>query len=128
MNDIVESAKELGYVKTVLNRIRYIPEIKAGNRNMASFGERVARNTPIQGSAADIIKLAMIACDRRLKREGLKSRLILQVHDELIFEAELEEHERVAELVKEEMENAYRMKVPVTVDIKCGASWYETKE
>jgi DNA polymerase-1 len=128
MEDIVESAKEHGYVKTVLNRIRYIPEIKAGNRNVAAFGERVARNTPIQGSAADIIKLAMIACDSRLKREGLKTRLILQVHDELIFEAEREEYEFAGELIKEEMANAYKMDVPLLVDIKSGVNWYETKE
>ena len=128
MDDIVDSAKETGYVKTVLNRIRYIPELKMSNKNMVGFGERIARNTPIQGSAADIIKLAMIACDRRLKKENLKSRLILQVHDELIFEAEREECELVARLMKEEMENAYKMSVPLLVDIKTGASWYETKE
>ena len=128
MEHVVESAKETGYVKTVLNRIRYIPELRMGNKNMAAFGERIARNTPIQGSAADIIKLAMIACDRRLKREKLKSRLILQVHDELIFEAEREECEITARLVKEEMENAYKMDVPLVADIKSGANWYETKE
>jgi DNA polymerase-1 len=128
MEDIVASAKETGYVKTVLNRIRYIPELKMSNRNMASFGERVARNTPIQGSAADIIKLAMIACDKRLKQEKLKSRLVLQVHDELIFEAEREESGLVEKIVKEEMENAYKMDVPLVVDIKSGVSWYQTKE
>ena len=128
MEEIVSSAKELGYVKTLLGRIRYIPELKAGNRNTAAFGERIARNTPIQGSAADIIKLAMLACGRRLKAENLKTRLLLQIHDELIFESCAEDYETSAVIIKEEMENAYKMSVPLLADVKHGASWYETKE
>jgi len=128
MDDIILSAKETGYVKTLLNRIRYIPELKMSNRNMAAFGERVARNTPIQGSAADIIKLAMLACHKRFNDEKLKSRLILQVHDELIFETEKDEIEIVSKIVKQEMENVYKMSVPIIVDISVGKSWYETKE
>ena len=128
MDDIILSAHETGYVKTMLNRIRYIPELKMSNRNMAAFGERVARNTPIQGSAADIIKLAMLACHKRFKKENLKSRLILQVHDELIFETDKDEIEIVAKIVKEEMENVYKMSVPLVVDIAVGKSWYDTKE
>ena len=128
MDDVIDSAKETGYVKTILNRIRYIPEIKMSNRNMASFGERVARNTPIQGSAADIIKLAMLACHKRFEKEKLKSKLILQVHDELIFETDKDEIDVVSKIVKEEMENVYKMSVPLVVDISVGKSWYETKE
>jgi len=128
MEDIILSAKETGYVKTMLNRIRYIPELKMSNRNIVSFGERVARNTPIQGSAADIIKLAMLACHKRLEKENLKSRLILQVHDELIFETEKGEIDIVSKIVKEEMENVYKMSVPLVVDIATGKSWYDTKE
>ena len=128
MEDVILSAKETGYVKTILNRIRYIPELKMSNRNMVSFGERVARNTPIQGSAADIIKLAMLACHKRFIKENLKSRLILQVHDELIFETAYDEVEIVSEIVKQEMENVYKMSVSLTVDIAVGKSWYDTKE
>ena len=128
MDDIILSAHENGYVKTILNRIRYIPELKMSNRNMVSFGERVARNTPIQGSAADIIKLAMLACHKRFIKENLKSRLILQVHDELIFETANDEIEIVSKIVKEEMESVYKMSVPLVVDIAVGKSWYDTKE
>ncbi|MCL2816395.1 MAG: DNA polymerase I, partial [Oscillospiraceae bacterium] len=128
MDGIIASAKETGYVKTILNRIRYIPELKMSNRNMVGFGERIARNTPIQGSAADIIKLAMLACHKRFKEENLKSRLILQVHDELIFEAYADETELVSQIVRHEMENVYKMSVPLVVDISVGKSWYDTKE
>ncbi|MCL2774076.1 MAG: DNA polymerase I [Oscillospiraceae bacterium] len=128
MDNVISSAKDSGYVKTILNRIRYIPELKGTNKNIVSFGERVARNTPIQGSAADIIKLAMLACHKRFKQENLKSKLILQVHDELIFETEKSELETVKEIVKHEMENVYQMSVPLIADISVGRSWYETKE
>jgi len=127
MNDVILSAHELGYVKTILNRIRYIPELKMSNKNMVSFGERVARNTPIQGSAADIIKLAMLACHKRFKNEKLKSKLILQVHDELIFDTDKDEIESVKKIVKEEMENVYKMSVPLVADIATGKSWYDAK-
>ena len=128
MDDVILSAKKDGYVKTVLGRIRYIPEIKMTNHNMAAFGERIARNTPIQGSAADIIKLAMLACHKRFAKEKLKSRLILQVHDELIFETDKDETETVSAIVKHEMENVYKMSAPLAVDIAVGKSWYEAKE
>jgi DNA polymerase-1 len=128
MDDIILSARENEFVKTILNRIRYIPELKMSNRNMASFGERVARNTPIQGSAADIIKLAMLACHKRFEEENLKSKLLLQVHDELLFEAAIDEVDIVSKIVKYEMENVYKMSVPLVVDISVGKSWYEAKE
>ena len=121
------NAKENGYVKTMMNRIRYIPELKSANFNLRAFGERAAMNTPVQGSAADIIKLAMVRVYDRLEKEGLKSRLILQVHDELIVEAPLEEEEQVRRILKEEMENAVSLSVPLTVDMSSGKSWYDAK-
>ena len=128
MDDVVEYAYKNGYVKTMFNRIRYIPELKAPNKNIASFGERIARNTPIQGSAADIIKLAMIACDKKFKAENLKSRLILQVHDELIIEAHKDEIDIVKKIVKTEMENVCKMSVPLVADISTGINWYDAKQ
>lgn len=127
MNDIVESAENLGYVTTVLNRRRYINELKQKNFMIRNLGKRLAMNTPIQGSAADIIKLAMIKVSDRLKKENLESRLILQVHDELIIESPKNEEEYVKQLLKEEMQNAYKMKVELKVDINSGKSWYDTK-
>ena len=103
MERIKEQAKEDGYVKTLMNRIRYIPELKSSNFNVRAFGERVALNTPIQGTAADIIKLAMVRVHKRLAAEKLSSKLILQVHDELIIEAPIEEKERAADILREEM-------------------------
>lgn len=127
MKNIVEQAKKDGYVTTKYKRRRYLPELKASNRVTQAFGERVARNAPIQGTAADIIKIAMVSVCRRLKEEGLKSRLILQVHDELIVEAEPEERERVEVILREEMQNAAKLRVPLTVDLNSGKSWYDTK-
>ena len=127
MKDTVDFAKENGYVKTMFSRRRQIPELASSNFNLRSFGERVAMNTPVQGSAADIIKLAMINVHKKLKEEGLKSRLILQVHDELIVEALKEELGKVKEILKSEMENAVSLKVPLVVDMKWGRSWYDTK-
>ncbi len=127
MDDIKEKAKNDGYVKTLMNRIRYIPEIKSSNPQMRKFGERVALNTPIQGTAADIIKLAMVRVFDRLKSEGLKSRLILQVHDELIIEAPLEEADKVKTILKEEMQGAMTLKVPLIADMSAGHSWYDAK-
>lgn len=127
MARIKEEAKEKGYVKTLYNRIRFIPEIKSSNFVARSFGERVALNTPIQGTAADIIKLAMVRVYERLKSEGLKSQLVLQVHDELIIEALKTEEERVLKILKEEMENAMPLCVPLTVDMSSGKRWYDTK-
>ena len=127
MDKIRKQAKNDGYVKTVMNRVRYIPELKSSNPNMRKFGERVALNTPIQGTAADIIKLAMVKVDGRLIREGLKSRLILQVHDELIVEAHKDEVDEVKKILKEEMQGAMTLKVPLTVDMSEGHSWYDAK-
>lgn len=120
-------AKENGYVKTIMNRIRYIPELKSGSAQLRSFGERAAMNTPVQGSAADIIKLAMVKVYLRLKQENLKARLILQVHDELIVESPIDECARVKEILKHEMENAVKLDVPLTVDMSEGLSWYDAK-
>lgn len=127
MESIKEQAKKDGYVKTMMNRIRYIPELKSPNFNIRQFGERVALNTPIQGTAADIIKLAMVRVDNRLINEGLKSRLILQVHDELIVETALDEVDKVKQILTEEMQGAMELKVPLKVDISEGHSWYDAK-
>ncbi len=128
MKGIVESAKKSGYVKTLLSRRRYIPEISSKNFNIRSFGERVALNAPIQGTAADIIKIAMnrVAC--RLKKEGLDARLILQVHDELIVEAKKDIAEKAAEILREEMENAFSLNVPLVADAGLGDTWYDAKK
>ena len=127
MESIKEQAKKDGYVKTMLNRIRYIPELKSPNYNIRQFGERVALNTPIQGTAADIIKLAMVRVDNRLINEGLKSKLILQVHDELIVEAYKDEVDKVKQILSEEMQNAMELNVPLKVDMSTGHSWYDAK-
>lgn len=125
MKSIVEKAKAEGYVKTLYNRRRALSELKSSNFNTRSFGERVALNMPIQGTAADIIKLAMVNVYNRLKAEGLEAKLILQVHDELICECPEHEAERVAELLSEEMSGAAKLSVPLTVDAKIGHSWAE---
>ena len=125
MKQIVETAKAQGYVATIYGRRRYLPELKSSNFNMRSFGERVALNMPVQGTAADIIKLAMVNVHRRLKAEGLKARLILQVHDELIVECPGEEAEQVRQLLTEEMENAARLSVPLLAEAHIGHSWAE---
>ena len=127
MNTTIQQAKEDGYVQTMLGRRRYLPELSASNFNTRSFGERVARNAPIQGTAADIIKIAMVRVDERLKREGLEARLILQVHDELIVEAPAFESMQVAMLLQEEMENALSLTVPLTAEASMGETWYEAK-
>ena len=127
MSEIVRDAKEKGYVSTLLNRRRYLPEITSRNFNLRSFAERTAMNTPIQGSAADIIKLAMINMSERLKKEKLKSRLLLQVHDELIFECPEEEIEILKVIVPEEMEHALELDVPLKVDYSYGPTWYHAK-
>ena len=127
MESIKEQAKKDGYVKTMLNRIRYIPELKSPNYNIRQFGERVALNTPIQGTAADIIKLAMVRVDNRLINEGLKSKLILQVHDELIVEAHKDEVDKVKQILSEEMQNAMKLNVHLKVDMSTGHSWYDAK-
>lgn len=127
MEKVIADAKENGYVSTIMNRIRYIPEINASNRNIKMLGERLAMNTPIQGSAADIIKVAMVNVYNKLKERNMKSRLILQVHDELVLEVYKDELEIVKELVKSEMEQAIILKVPLLVDMKWANNWYDAK-
>lgn len=127
MKRVVEEAKENGYVETIFGRRRYLPELASSNFNMRAFGERVARNMPIQGAAADIIKIAMIKVENRLKKENMKSRLILQVHDELIVESPEDEAEKAAALLTEEMQNAVSLSVPMVAEAKAGKTWYEAK-
>ena len=127
LDSLTEGAKEKGYVLTILNRRRFIPEIKSSNKIVKSLGERLAMNAPIQGSAADIIKLAMVNVFNKLKEKSLKSEIILQVHDELILNVKKDELEEVKALVKEEMENVLKLTVPLEVDINLGKTWYEAK-
>jgi len=127
MDRVVQEGKDKGYVTTLLNRRRDIPEILSKNFNLRSFGERTAMNTPIQGSAADIIKIAMVQVYRRLKEQNLKSCLILQVHDELILEVHKDEVKQVKEMVQWEMEHAMALDVPLKVEINIGENWYDTK-
>jgi len=128
MNSVIAEAKENGYVSTLFGRRRYLPELSASNAIQRAFGERVARNMPIQGTAADIIKIAMVRVYDRLKRENMKSRLIMQVHDELIIEAPEDEKDKALAILKDEMENAVKMKVTLRADAHCGRTWYEAKE
>ena len=127
LESVKEEAKEKGYVLTVLNRRRFIPEIKSSNKIVKALGERLAMNAPIQGSAADIIKLAMVKVYNRMKRENLQSEMILQVHDELILNVKHDELEIVKSLVKEEMENVLNMSVELEVDTNIGNTWYDVK-
>ncbi len=127
MNSIVQFAKDNGYVQTLYNRKRILPEISNSNRNVQEMGKRMAMNTPIQGTSADIIKIAMVKVSQRLKAEGLKAKLILQVHDELIVEAPLEEAEKAALILGEEMRNAAQLSVPLKVDVNKGENWYVAK-
>lgn len=127
MENIVKEGKDNGYVETILHRRRYIPELQAKNFNIKSFGERIAMNTPIQGSAADIIKMAMVNVYNELKKRNLKSRLILQIHDELIIEAKKDEVEEIKVLMKDIMENSIKLDIPLTVDLEVGDNWYDAK-
>ena len=127
MKDIKASAKEKGYVETLFGRRRYLPELSSKSFPIRSFGERIAMNTPIQGTAADIIKIAMLRVWKRLKAEGYKTKLILQVHDELILEAPLDEREQVTNLLTEEMQNAIKMDVPLVAEAHYGHDWYTAK-
>lgn len=127
MDKIIDSCKENGYVSTMENRIRYVPEINSKIFMQREFAKRVAMNTPIQGSAADIIKIAMINVDNEIEKRHLKSKMIVQVHDELVFEVESGEEEILQSIVKEKMENAYKMNVPLVVDDSFGNNWYEVK-
>ena len=127
MDDIVEKAKDNGYVETLFNRRRYIPELKSNNYLVRQFGGRVAMNTPIQGTAADIMKIAMINVYNKLKEKELKSKILVQVHDELLIETYLEEKEEVKRILKSEMENVIKLDVPLKADVSEGNNWYEAK-
>ena len=127
MNKEIEDAYRLGYVKTIMNRKRIITELSSSNRMIRSMGERMALNTKVQGSAADILKMAMINIDRRFREEGIRSKMLLQVHDELIFNVLSSEREVVTDIIREEMENVYKLNVPLKVDINYGKNWYEAK-
>ena len=127
MNSIVEKTKELGYVETLFNRRRYVPEITSSNYMVRQFGNRVAMNTPIQGTAADIMKIAMIKVYNKLKENKLKSKLVLQVHDELLIETNMEEKDIVKKILKESMENVIKLNVPLVSELEEGINWYEAK-
>jgi len=127
MERIVEEGRNNGYVTTLFNRRRELPELRSRNFNIRSFGERIALNTPIQGTAADIIKIAMVNVYNALKSKGLRSKLILQVHDELILDVYKPELDEVKAIVKHEMETAAQLLVPLVVDIGTGNTWYDAK-
>ncbi len=127
MEQTVKSASETGFVSTMFGRKRHIPELLSSNKIVQAAGKRIAMNTPVQGTAADLIKIAMIEVYRRLKEEKLDAHLILQVHDELIVEASSEDSDRTAKILKEEMQNVCDMRVPLSVDVHKGESWYDAK-
>ena len=127
MDGLVSEAKEKGYTTTMFGRRRPIPELSSSNFMQRSFGERVAMNSPIQGTAADIIKIAMIRVWKALKEAGLRSRLILQVHDELVIETLLSEEEQVRKILTDNMREAAHLAVTLEVDLHTGENWYETK-
>ncbi len=127
LESAVNDARDKGYCETLFKRRRYLPELTASNKMLQGFGERVAKNMPVQGTAADIIKIAMVRVYRRLKDENMKSKLIMQVHDELLVEAPENEREKAQLILKEEMENSCRMKVKLTADVSSGKDWYEAK-
>ena len=127
MNDVVENAKEKGYVETQFKRRRYIPELKSSNYMVRQFGQRAAMNTPIQGTAADIMKIAMINVLKELKTRNMKSKIVLQVHDEMMIEAELDEVDEVKDLIKQCMENACKLNVPLIAEVSEATNWYDCK-
>ena len=127
MDSNVAFAKNNGYVSTLTGRKRYIRELSSSNYNLSHFGERAAMNMPLQGSSADIIKIAMVNIYNTLKKKGLKTKLILQVHDELVLDAPENEAEEAAALLKYDMENAVKLNVPLKVDVHSGKNWYEAK-
>jgi len=127
MENVVEQAKKDGYVETLYHRRRYLPDLYAKNYNIRSFAERTAINSPIQGSAADILKIAMIEMNKRLKEEKLAATMLLQVHDELVFEVPEEELAHVDRLVKEVMEHAVTLAIPLVTDSNWGKTWYDAK-
>jgi DNA polymerase-1 len=125
LDSSIEKAKESGYAITLLGRRRYIPEINSSNRQKREFAERVAINTPIQGTAADLIKVVMIEIAKELRKKTAKSKMILQVHDELVFDVHKDELNWLKEMVKDKMENTVRLRVPIRVDMKMGTNWLE---
>ena len=125
LDNLVANAREQGFITTMYGRRRPIPELSSSNFMQRSFGERVAMNSPIQGTAADIIKIAMIRVWERLRQAGLASRLILQVHDELVIETYREEEEQVRQILEESMKQAAERKVPLEVDLHMGENWYQ---
>jgi DNA polymerase-1 len=125
LHNVARDAREDGYVTTMLGRRRYIPELSSTNKNLQNFGERVARNSPIQGSSADIIKIAMINVDKALREHGKGAKLLLQVHDELLIESPRECAEEILEILRTEMENAVKLAVPLKVDAHIGENWLE---
>lgn len=127
MDDVVEKAKEAGYVETLFKRRRYIPELKSNNYIVRQFGQRVAMNTPIQGTAADIMKIAMINVLKELKEKNMKSRIVLQVHDEMMIEATIDELNEVADILKKCMENAVKLDVPLIAEVSEASNWYDCK-
>ena len=127
MSEEIEEGKKKGYVETIFKRRRYIPELSAKNFNIRSFGERIALNTPIQGSAADIIKIAMVKVYNELKKRNLKSKLIIQIHDELVVDAAEDEVEEVKKIMKDLMENSVDLNVKLSVDMNTGVNLYESK-
>ena len=127
MDEIVEKAKEQGYVETLFHRRRYIPELSSNNYMVRQFGARAAMNTPIQGTAADIMKIAMIEVNKKLEEEKLSAKLILQIHDELLIECKIEEKEQVKKILKESMENAVKLSIPLEVEVSEASNWYDVK-
>ena len=127
MDELVRQGKEKGYVTTMFGRRRPIPELSSGNFMQRQFGERIAMNSPIQGTAADIIKIAMVRVNQRLKEEGLQSRLLLQIHDELLIETKISEEEQVKKILQTEMEQAAELSVPLIAEVKIGGNWYQAK-
>ena len=125
MEQTVAQAREQGFVTTLLGRRRYLPDIRSSTFNRRSFAERTAINTPIQGTAADIMKLAMLRVDAALKKARVKSRVLLQVHDELVLEVTREEREAVGQLVQREMQNAFTLAVPLLAEVEYGVNWSE---
>ena len=127
MNNLISKAHEDGYVKTMFGRKRVIDELSSANYMVKTSGERMALNTPIQGTSADILKIAMIEIHKELKKKNLKTKMIIQVHDELLFDTPRDEYDEVVSIIKEKMEGACKLSVPLKVDIESGDSWYEAK-
>ena len=127
MDHTIQSAHELGYVTTLMNRKRYIEELKNKNKLIQASGERIALNTPIQGTSADMIKKAMVDIALEFEKQHIQSKMIIQVHDELVFDCLESEKEKVFNIIKDKMENVIKLNVPLKVDIEYGTNWYEAK-